>query len=76
MNSQIGFIVKVLILAIALSVAIKYGGQALAIAPTPTNVLLGILLLPALVAVALGWRARNAVKLKESSPERLSQKSL
>jgi hypothetical protein len=86
MNSQIGFIVKVFILSIALSVAIKYGGRALAIAPTQTNVLLGILLPPALVAVVLGWRARNLAKLKKSagddselsvaSHKRLTKKSL
>lgn len=59
MNSEIGFIVKVLILSTVLSVLIKYGGQMAAIAPTQVNVLLGVFLPTIVMAILLRWRARN-----------------
>lgn len=59
MNSEIIFIIKVLILSTALSVLIKYGGQKIAIAPTEIDVLLGVFLPTIVMAILLGWRARN-----------------
>ena len=48
MNTQVGFIVKILIYSIALSYLIKYGGQKLTI--EPTNALaIAIVLAPSLV---------------------------
>jgi hypothetical protein len=68
MNSQIGFIVKVLILSTALSVLIKYGGQMLAIAPSQTNALLGIFVPTLLMAIALGWRVKKQAQLTRKAP--------
>ena len=61
-------IIKILILSLILSIAIKYGGQAVAIAPTQTNVLLGILLPPVLMAIALAWRKVNQSKSLQKNP--------
>jgi hypothetical protein len=68
MNSQIGSIVKILIISIALSFAVKYGGRIFAIAPTHINALLGILILPATMAIALIWRGINPTKIPKQSP--------
>ena len=47
MNTQLGFIVKIILLSTALSFLIKYGGQQLAIAPTNT-IAIAIVLFPSL----------------------------
>jgi len=48
MNTQVGFIVKILLYSTALSYLIKYGGQHLTI--EPTNVLvIAIVLAPSLI---------------------------
>ena len=53
---QAGFILKLLILSVGLSILIKYGGPSLSISGTPTNVLT-IVFVPSLVmAIALGTR--------------------
>jgi hypothetical protein len=53
---MVGFVLKVMGLSIALSIAIKYGGPWLPVSGnTPT--VLGAIGLPSLVmAIALGWR--------------------
>jgi hypothetical protein len=56
MNSQIGFVVKVVLLSTALSFLIKYGGIFLPIAPKPIYALAAISLPFLLLAIALGWR--------------------
>lgn len=56
MNSQIEFLVKVLILSVGLSVLIKYGGPLLSIAPTNSNAVLGITIPPLIMALALWQR--------------------
>ena len=50
MNTQVGFVLKVLLLSTALSYLIKYGGQHLPIVPTNT-VAIAIVLFP---SVAIG----------------------
>ena len=53
---QAGFILKLLILSVGLSILIKYGSRSLSISGTPTNVLT-IVFIPSLVmAIALGAR--------------------
>ncbi len=56
MATQAGFVLKVLFLSAGLSILIKYGGPTLDIVPTPTNVLLTVLLPTLIVAIALLWR--------------------
>ncbi len=63
MDTQAGLIFKVFILSAVLSVFIKYGGMVLPIAPIQTNALIGILIPPLIVALALGWRARKQSKV-------------
>ena len=56
MNTQAGFIFKVLFLSTAISLSIKYGGQYLGLKPTIATAL-AIVLLPSLIAgLILGWR--------------------
>lgn len=59
MNSQFGFLVKVLVFSAALSLLIKYGGRLLPLAPTTTNALIGVIFPTLVLALALGWRARR-----------------
>jgi membrane protein implicated in regulation of membrane protease activity len=49
-------ILKVLLLSLGVSVAIKSGGPLLAISATNTNATLAILLPPSLMALVLVWR--------------------
>jgi divalent metal cation (Fe/Co/Zn/Cd) transporter len=56
MNTQFGFIVKILLFSTALSFLIKYGGRFLSIQPT-NIIVLGIVLLPTIIlAVLLIWQ--------------------
>ena len=57
---QTGFIFKVLVISAGLSVLIKYGGPALSIPPTLTNVLLFVLAPSVVMAIALGTRYANS----------------
>ncbi|HBB32642.1 MAG TPA: hypothetical protein DDZ80_26740 [Cyanobacteria bacterium UBA8803] len=59
MDTQINFILKVLILSVGISVLIKYGGPSLPIDPTTANALIGILAPTFILAIALLWRVRN-----------------
>jgi membrane protein implicated in regulation of membrane protease activity len=56
MNTQVGFILKVVLLSIGLSFLIKYGGIFLPIAPKPIYALVAIFLPFLMLAIALGWR--------------------
>ncbi|MGC8712105.1 MAG: hypothetical protein ACP5RH_06905 [Leptodesmis sp.] len=49
-------ILKIFILSIALSYVIKYGGRFLPVSGTMVAALVGVLTLPVLMAIALGWR--------------------
>ncbi|MEM8828006.1 MAG: hypothetical protein AAGE96_01445 [Cyanobacteria bacterium P01_G01_bin.19] len=56
MNSQIGFIVKVLLLSTVLSVLIKYGGRYIPIQPT-NAIAIALVFLPSLILGSiLGWQ--------------------
>jgi hypothetical protein len=56
MGSQTNFILKVLILSTAISLAIKYGGSSLSIAATSGNTLVAVLTPTFILAIALLWR--------------------
>ncbi len=60
MNSNASFVLKVLVASTAVSVLLKYGGPTLSIPATPASALIGVFLLPVIVATALWWRAAAA----------------
>ncbi|MBW4651233.1 MAG: hypothetical protein KME06_21455 [Kastovskya adunca ATA6-11-RM4] len=57
MDSQAGFIFKVLLISVAVSLLIKYGGPRLAFLSTTVNPLVWVLLPTVILAIALLWRA-------------------
>jgi hypothetical protein len=56
MDTQFGFVVKVLLLSTAISIAIKYSDRFLAIKPTTTITLVIVLLPSSILAVLLAWK--------------------
>lgn len=66
MNSQIGFIAKILLLSTLVSILIKYGGQRLTgfypLAPSVSNALIAVLVLPITITAILGWRVAKKIK--------------
>ena len=56
MNTQVGFILKILLLSGVISCAIKYGGQYLALQPTVSTALAIVLLPSLIIGFNLGWR--------------------
>ena len=63
-NSQAGYIFKLLILSSGLSILIKYGAIQLSIEPTPGNALCAIATPLVVMVLALWWRG-NKNKLSE-----------
>ncbi len=59
MNSNTGFILKILIASFAISAAIKYGGPILPIPATNASAAIGVFLPPLVMALALLGRARQ-----------------
>ncbi|NJL67044.1 MAG: hypothetical protein HC894_10165 [Microcoleus sp. SM1_3_4] len=59
MNSPTGFILKVFLMSIALSFAIKYGGPILSIPSTNLNASIAVLTPSIILAALLGWRSRQ-----------------
>lgn len=59
MNSQLGFVLKVLLLSAVVSVLVKYGGRFLPLSPTSVNALIIVLLPLVIVSLVLGWRAKK-----------------
>jgi len=56
MNSQAGFILKVLLVSTVLSIFIKYGGESLPIGPT-TGTAIAIVFFPSIaIGFLLGWQ--------------------
>ena len=55
--NQTGFLLKVLILSVGLSLLIKYGGPTLSIPGTPVIVLTFVFVPTLTVAIALWWRS-------------------
>jgi hypothetical protein len=59
MDTQTGFVIKVLLISTALSIVIKYGGQYVPIEPTNAIATI-IVILPSLVlGLILGWQYLN-----------------
>ena len=52
----VGFITKVLLVSLLVSLAIKYGGPNLKIEPTSLNALFGITVPPLIIAFLLIWQ--------------------
>jgi len=59
MNTQVNFIVKVLVLSAGISVLLKYGGPLVPVAGTSANALIAVLTPSIVLAIALWWRARQ-----------------
>lgn len=59
MESNAGFILKVLIASTAISVAIKYAGAIATIRPAPNLALIAVLLPTVIMAIALLWRSQQ-----------------
>ena len=62
MNHPAGFILKVLLISAGLSLLLKYGGPLLSIPATTRNALIAVVVPPALVAIALGWRSWKRIE--------------
>ncbi|NJK39024.1 MAG: hypothetical protein HC825_10055 [Oscillatoriales cyanobacterium RM1_1_9] len=60
MQSNAGFVFKVLAVSAGLSVAIKVIGPDLSLDATSLNALIAVILPVALVAAALGWRGMKS----------------
>jgi len=59
MNTQVGFITKILLLSTGLSILIKYGGQKISIQPT-TSLAIIIVLLPSLITgLIMSWQYKK-----------------
>ena len=56
MSTQVGFVLKILLLSAGISLAIKYGGEYLPIEPTTTTALVMVLLPSLVIGSILGWR--------------------
>ncbi len=56
MTARAGFILKIFLSSSILAVFIKQAEGILKIAPTNTNALIPIVILPAMVGLALWWR--------------------
>ncbi|MBZ8182579.1 hypothetical protein [Oscillatoria salina] len=59
MDTQTGFIGKVLFFSVILSVLIKYGGRVLPIAPSNTNAAIAICIPALVLTIALLWRIKS-----------------
>ncbi len=58
MNSQVVFIVEVILVSAFLSAVVKYGGALLPLTANAMNAMLIILIPVVLVAIVLWWRAQ------------------
>jgi len=67
MENQLGFILKVFILSIGLSVTIKYICPFLSVSATSSNALIIVLLPIAILTISLIWRWREQEKLTKNT---------
>ncbi len=56
MNTQVGFVLKILLFSTGLSILIKYGGQLIPIRPTASLALIIVLLPSLIIGLVLGWQ--------------------
>ncbi len=59
MNTQAGFILKILLLSTVISIVIKYGGQLIPLKPTTSLALITVFLPSLIIALILGWQYRK-----------------
>ena len=62
MNTQVGFIFKVLLLSAILSFAIKYGGKFIPVTDGTFNALTIVLSPTIILSLILGWRWQQQTK--------------
>ena len=56
MNTQVGFIFKILLVSTLLSILIKYGGEYVPIQPTTTTAMIIVLFPSVAIGFLLGWQ--------------------
>ena len=56
MNTQAGFIFKILLVSTLLSILIKYGGEYVPIQPTTTTAIIIVLFPSVAIGFLLGWQ--------------------
>jgi hypothetical protein len=71
MKNQLGFVLKVFLLSIAISFLIKYVGP-IPIAPTSSNALIIVLLPTTIMAIALLWRSKESNTSNRKSQNQLT----
>jgi hypothetical protein len=59
MNTQAGFILKILLLSTVISIVIKYGGQLIPLKATTNLALITVFLPSLIIALILGWQYRK-----------------
>ena len=59
MDTQTGFIIKILLLSTILSVLVKYGGRYVPIQPTNAIAIVIVILPSLLIGLILGWKYIN-----------------
>ncbi|HAX78444.1 MAG TPA: hypothetical protein DCY88_22105 [Cyanobacteria bacterium UBA11372] len=62
MQNQTGFILKVLVISVALSVLIKYGGPAFPLGATSINALILVFMPTLILALALWMRSLSSAQ--------------
>ena len=64
MNTQVGFILKVVLLSAILSFLIKYGGKFIPITSNRVDALILVLLPTLILSLILGWRSQQQEQTK------------
>ena len=64
MNTQVGFMLKVVLLSAILSFLIKYGGKFMPITSNSINALILVLLPTLILSLILGWRSQQQEQTK------------
>ena len=62
MDTQTGFIIKILLLSATLSVLVKYGGRYVPIQPTNAIATIIVILPSLVIGLILGWKYTNNSK--------------
>jgi hypothetical protein len=57
MGTNLGFVVKVMVISALIAIAIRFGGPLLVVQATPETVLFVVLFPSVALGMALGWRA-------------------
>jgi len=62
MDTQTGFIIKILLVSTALSVLVKYGGRYVPIEPTNAIATIIVILPSLVIGFVLGWQYLKKIK--------------